>query len=583
MKMSNQAEPPLYKPANSNVANLQLPMWIPKQGARLPVACYWSHDPTTRIYATQAERQRDLELYGYNEESEKYFIGLVEDSCRRHGLSSRILEYEVRHHFSTENKSSKLSELFLICEEAIVDIGTSIANSAYYTSDYRFVPHKFKKDLKSRMIVLDSWDNNILNRIGNADDCEGQDNVATTILRAFSTGRHDLGFQWSSSLLNAIKLYLSHSVIYDVGATVTSAYVDTNNKTIDMHQKDLPMIGDQMDLQSHCDGHCHGLLGSLNDAILRCEQGNLDRDILKKMKAASIDDEYYTQRDAQRKIIVLEPTGSIEGRILPVEEAYAHSTILSDKKKAERLFLKSVKKSLDSRKSDTSLENIGDMFQGEGLQHYVEKQDPRRRISSFYNEVVHATSIDLWKRFDLSMSQFAITHKVGHDDYRYGVKIADFIRTHKDFAFIFPFQDNRDVWQSDVVPFMECGQHQLPLMSFGRFHQGEKPHQTEYYNTQSFAKKSPLTTTTEDRTDFEKLLCSVAANPSQSVVRLYSRDWKFQQSEKKTQECLKFLETLPGRIDHAFYRVHAIDICDPVIEILAVIDVKKCLSFDIPL
>lgn len=552
MKLNDAAKDPLYKPADHNVANLQLPMWVAKQG-RLPVAVYWScHDPSTREYHNEEERQRDFEKYGFTAKSEIFLEKILASSLRRHGMSAAVFEREIRAHFSTENKSEAVSDLFLLCEEVVADVGTFAANTAYYTSDYRFVRSKDK----ARMVVLDSWDNSPLNNIGNADDCEGQDNIATTVIRSFSVGRHTMGFQWQSSLLNAVKLYLSHSVIYDVGATVTSAYVDTNNQKIDLKQTDLPMVGDSVDLNSQCDGHCHGLMGSLTDAIARMEQGNLSRDCLTKVKAATINDAAFQKRDAMRRMLVLEPTGSIEPRILPVKEAYESSETLTRKKTAERLFMKSLRAQLETHKE------LGDMFVGEGMQHYLEKQDSRRRISSFYNAVVHASSVDLWRRFDITMSQFAFTRRVAPNDYRYGVKIADFIRTTKDYALIFPFNECGETWKSDVVPFIESVQHQLPIMSFAR------------YDDENFAKVSTVQYNEKGnqwkQSKFEAMIEKVAENPNQSVVRLYSRTWKLQ--ENKLND---FLSSINGLIGCAHYTEHQIPVCDPVVEILCIIDVTK--------
>jgi hypothetical protein len=562
MKMNNSERDPLYLPSNNMVANLQLPMWIAKQG-RLPVAVYWScHDPTTREYHNEDLRKKDLEIYGYTEKTEKFFTKLLTASLRRHGLSADLFEKTVRNHFSNENKSTKLDETFLICEEVIADVGTFAANTIYYTSDYRFVSSKHKT---ARLVPLDSWDNSPLNNIARSDDCEGQDNVATTVIRAFATGRHTLGFQWESSLLNSVKLYLNHSIIYDVGATVTSAYVDTNNKKIETKQKDLPMIGDPMDINSQCDGHCHALMGSLTDGIRRMETGNLPPDLLNKIRGATIQCDAFQQRDAQRKMLVLEPTGSIEPRILPVKEAYALSTVLCNKKEAERHFMKSLRTNLEKHK------DLMDMFVGEGMQHYVEKQDPNRRISSFYNEVVHATSVDLWKRFDdPTLSQFAFTRKFGVDDWRYGSKIADFIRTSENYALVFPFTSNRQEWQQNVIPLIESVEHQLPIMSFGRYGEEDfKKVSTVNYESRQLSAVS--------QEKFEKLIYNVAQNPNQSVVRLYSRPWKLKDPQSKTQ-LDTFLSNTNGMIMHGYYTEHQIPVCDPIIEILCVIDVQKCLA-----
>jgi hypothetical protein len=596
LKLSAEEKEPLYGPLNENVANLQLPMWISKMG-KLPVPCYWSSlDPVTREYASKTERKKDLARYGFNAKTEKCFLRMLHSSLRRHGLSEAKFESVVRHHFSTANKSSTIDPLFLVCEEVMADVGTFAGNSAYYTSDYRFMTEENGKTRTSRMVTLDSWDSTLLNDEGRGDDCEGMDNTAMTIIRAFSWGRQDLGSKWESSLLGAAQLLLSHTVLYDLGATVTSAYVDTNNQKVELKQLDLPMVGDEMDRRSRCDGHCHGLWGSLTDALRRLEAGNVGQDVLGKVRTAAIPSgaANFEARDAQRQVLVLEPTGSIEPRILPVKESYALSTEMCAKKEAERYFLKQLKRGLEERKGlavkDKSVEDLSEMFNGEGLQHYVEKQDPRRRISSFYNEIVHGSSVDLWKRFDISLSQFAFCTKVSPGKYCYGVKIADFVRGAKDNALICPFYENRETWRTEVLPYIETVQHQLPIMSFGRYTDEKYSRLHSTYNSPSeitskhkFGPPSSQTMPSEEAAAFEKMAASVSENPKWAMVRLNSRAWKFQQNEKRTQQFLGFISGRKGLVKEGYFTEYQLPVVggsNAVVEILCIIDVKQCLALE---
>lgn len=561
IKMAETNEEPLCQPLNKNVSNLQLPMWDSEMG-QTAVANYWScNDPTTREYPNEALRRQDLEEYGLNAKSEKFLLRILGASMRRFGMSAEKFEHEIRNHFSTENKSTKISEHFLLCEEIIARLPLPLG---YYTADYRFIRTGLASD-RAKIIVLDSWDRTLVNDIGKSDDCEGEDETATSIIRTFGIGRHTVkDFQWESPLLNAVKLYLGHTLIYDIGATVTSAYLDTDNSRIETKMKDLPMIGDAMDQRSQCDGHCHALMGSLTDAIVRLGNGNIAPEILTKIKAATIQDKAFQQRDGQRTMLVLEATGSMETRILPVEEAYQESRNLTMKKKAERNFIKSLKLRLDERKKDTNKSDFSDLFQPDGIQHYVEKQDPQRRISSFYNEVVHATSLELWKRFDISLSQMAFARKTGPSQYQYGAKIADFIRNPKDYAFVFPFHEMGEEWKNEVVPFMESVQHQQAIMSFGR------------YSDQKYEAMEKASG--PKQTEFERLAESVALDPNLSIIRLQSRPWKMEKNEEITRDMKEFLSSSPGLVEIGYFTEHHMPVCDPIVEILCIIKVDACLE-----
>ena len=590
IKLSEQDPEPLYAPLNENVRNLQLPMWISKMG-RLPDCCYWgSMDPALREYATEEMRQQDLTQYGFNAKTEAHFSRLLRSSLRRHGLSEARFAREIKHHYSARNESRQLTAAFLLCEEVMADVGTFAANTAYYTSDYRFVTQWNGKTRTSRMVGLDSWDCTLLNDEGRGDDCEGMGNTTTTIIRAFAIGRQDLQCKWESEAMNAAQLLLAHTVLYDVGATVTSEYVDTNNAKVQLDKaQELPMVGDEMDLRSHSDGHCFALMGSLSDALVRLQAGNVGEDVLGKVRAAIPATPGFRERDAQRRTLVLEPTSSIEPRILPVEEAYAQAPELCAKRRAERLFFKALRADLDARKADKGAENLAEMFCGEGFQYYVERQHPRRRVSSFYNEPVMGCSIDLWKRFDLSLGQFAFCTVASPQDVRYGVKIADYLRTATNFSLVCPFYENREEWKRSVLPFVESVQHQLPLMSFGRYSDEKyaQLHSThvaasDLGEAKKFLPATGTTATAEPsqpaQLRFEKLASEVVDDANLSIVRLYSRPWKFQQSEKRTREFVEFMANCKGLVAHAYFTEHQLPVCDPCVEILCIIDVGVCLK-----
>lgn len=560
IKMRDSSTEPLCRPLNKNVSNLQLIMWVSPNG-QIPVANYFScNDPTTREYANERMRAKDLEIYGFNEDSEKFFLRIARAAIRRQGISEQVFIYEIQHHFSLDNKSTKISDHFLLCEEAVAKLSLPLG---YYTADYRFVRLGADSD-KAKMIVIDSWDRTLLNNIGRSDDCEGDDETLTYIIRSFLVGRHTLGFQWASPLLNAIKLYLNHTVIYDVGATVTSAYMDNNNDQITTKLKDLPMIGDEMDRRSKSDGHCHALMGSMTDALMRIRNGNATKDIVDKIQAAQPQDKAFQARDSQRTMMVLEGTASMEPRILPVEESYQQSQLLINKKIAERSLLKGIRLKLDDRKKDSSLSDISDHFGFEGQAHYTKKQDLGRKVNPFYNEVVHASSLELWKGYDIALSQMAFAKKTAPGKFQYGAKIGDFLRNPSDYALVFPFLQCRPEWEKEVVPFMESVQHQQSIASFGRYSKKQ-------YKRMERSSGSP-------QPEMEKLLASVSGDPNLSIVRLQSRPWKLNKDSGKTKDMKTFLETMPGVEKVGYFTEHHIPICHPIVEILCVVRVDTCLE-----
>ena len=562
IKMSDSASEPLCQPINPSVSHLQLPMWVSKMG-QLPVVNYWScNDPSTRIYPNEEMRQKDLDLYGYNEKTEKLFGRIMNAALRRHGMKAEVFIDEVNNHFSLQNRSPNISELFLVCEEVVAGLALP---SGYYMADLRFIRMGLNGK-RAKMIILDSWDRGLVNDISRSDDCDGEEQFEVSVMRAMAFGRHTLGFKWESPLLNAVQLYLKNTIIYDIGATVTSAYLNTNNERIETKMKDLPMIGDIVDVNSKSDGHCHGLMGSLTDAVKRMENGNISPEKLAKIKATLPRDEMFLKRDSQRTILVLEATGSMEPRILPVEESYQLSKCLTMKKKANKNWIKSVRLKLEERKG-SGLLDIGECFSIEGQAHYTERQDPGRRISSFYNEDVHATSQELWK-FDITLSQMAFAKKLGPGKYQYGAKIADFIRNPSEYAFVFPFNDYKEEWEKEVIPFMESVQHQQAIMSFGRY-------SDEKYEMMEKSSGTP-------QPEMEKFLSEVATNPNLSIVRLQTRQWRLDADQKKTAEMKKFLSSMPGLVKIGYFTEHHIPICHPVVEILCVIQVDACLKMTFP-
>ena len=617
---------PLYKPFEAAVSNLQLPQYASDCG-KMPVYGYWSnHDPFYREYASEKARLDDLIRYGFDANTESFFRMVLRSTLRRFGLKEETLVKEIEEHFSCDNPATKPSPNFLRVEQAIAHIGTFGANMANYTADFRFMAEKAGthakthkggigemrncaqcgKEMKIRVLSLDSWDNNILNNTSNCDDCEGQDNTATSILRSFAIGRFDLGFNWESPELRAVKKFLDRSVIYDVGALVTSAFMDTNNKKIEERQEELPLIGSDLDKNAQNDGHCFGLLQSMTRCVAMLEAGNTRKEVIDKIKLANRvcptpdakKEEAFRLRDSKRSMLVLEPTGSIEARLLSLEESYDGQACedpdnrLFKKVKSMFYWMKQLRPRLKEYEKDEKEDNpdnnaITDLFVGEGLPHYLGKQVAQRRVSSFYNSIVHGSSVDLM-RFDPTLSQFAFC--TGD---KYGVRIGTLIRDtpSTNLSLVCPYADYKEQWMKDVVPMVESIQNQMPIMKFGRY--SAKEYADEIYSryvspdemcsTLDFKNALPQCLKRDARQNkLEALIGEVdSLDSNKMIVRLYSRVWKLNQKKERTERLNTFIKAMPGLIDYGFYIERHLPVCDPIVEILCVINVDECLALPI--
>lgn len=582
LRLSESDPEPLYAPSNSNVANLQLPMWRANI-FMLPVQEYWaSLDVPTRVYHSPQARARDEALYGYRARAERHMLMMLEASLLRHGMDGATFERVVREHYASTNRATDVDALFLVCDEVVADVGTFAANSAHYTADFRYVAQKRARDRTGEAvrIDLDSWDHTVMNNIGNDDDCEGTECVASPIIRVFGTGRVDLGGKWESPLLESVRLLLQQSVVHDLGATVTSAYFDAKNEKLERCEE-LPMAGDEMDLRATCAGHCHGAIESLSAYAAKLERGNVGEDALRRVRAALPQDEAVARRETMRVPLILEPTGSIDPRILPLAESYARHPLMGEKKRAQWLFQRTLKKAIAAE------EGMGELLVPEGLVHYAEAQDPRRRISSFYNQPVFGVSVDAARRFGATLGQYALCQRASGDrNWCYGVDVADFLRGSGEQAYVAPFYGERLHWEEHVAPYVESVQHQLPLSSFGRWSDEEfgKTH-ASFVPARRFAADYafdvPLVAEGDEAAEqqrFEKLARATAHNPHYTIARLYSHPWRLRQSAEKTAALHRQLAGASGVVALACYVQHHLPVCDPVVEFLAVIDVRTCLA-----
>ncbi len=593
----NAEHRPRYKPSEPVIQNLQLPMYVGENG-RLPVVRYFAnHDPYYRQYAAPAVRELNLLLYAYNERTEAFFLMMLRSSLRRHGLSEATFVQTMQAHFSPQNQSRQLGEHLKLAEEAVLDVGTFVANSAYYTADYRFMttsdhPHapntkctKCGKVMEARVLHLDSWDNTILNGTTMCDDCEGQDNVASSVLRAYKVGRHELNHAWKSDALQSMQLYLRHSYVWDVGSLVTSAFMNTDNTKMELQQKDdLPMIGSAMDQRAQNDGHCF-FVGMTRLRVTG--QMSADPRISPDLKARMHNDAHlsdaFVAREALRGALVGEGTGSIEPRVISLEESYGSGTVIFRKKRAERALTKYARGEM-KKEAYTS---VAQMFNGEGLTHYVEKQDPQRRTSSFYNSVVHGVCPELAQEYGAELGQVAFCTEVKHET-RYGVRIGALVRASDEshLSMVCPYAGQQALWQRAVAPMIETIENQMPVMRFGRYSEEEY---TRIYSRfvaprdvdAEYVFDAPTNTESGKRREaFESKLFALEAQPNRTVVRFYSRAWKLNKDPKARALMMQMLSALPGLVEYGFFVEKHMPILEPQVEILCIVDVEAALKLE---
>jgi hypothetical protein len=637
-----------FKPLNKNVSNLQLLILNSEQGQG-PVSMYGTdHCPYTREYASEELRQKELKLYGYTESTERYFKMIANSALRRHGLSKEKFIQTIDSHFSVTNKSPFSDPLFITCQKIVVSLGTFAANSAYYTSDYRYIPvydvrgSTFRKNHVERK-GIDSFDNELLNFGSNSDDCEGQAFTAAAIIQAFTYGRYDLLTspslkktssknskakrlnydalrantnlrfgEWNSRLLQRIQLILNNKHIACVGSTVTSAYVDNDNKSINIRDMDLPMINDQIDRNSHCDGHCFNVIFSAYTIATMLANGNNEKSVVESIKPFYTDAKMnvihgstFHERDKSLATLVSEGTGPTEPTVLPVKEAYKGNAIEMRRSATEKLFLKSLKARLIElgQGEEMSVSNektkvrdaIMNKFQAKGPQFYIEEQPENRRVSSFYREVVHGVTASLYTRHDLRYSQIAFCKKdTKTGETKYGVNMGDLLRASKSsnangISLESPYRNAGDQWANETLPLKETLENQTPIMQLGRYSQSQYDNDIYSYYidpatmkingwrlpaTMGEIKQMKAGKESERQVQIARFH-SAHENPNEVVIGLYSRVWKLNQSREDMAQFQKFVEQSHGLKHFGYFIEKHLPNCDPLVEILCIIDMNE--------
>ena len=554
---------PLYQPMDKSIAQLHLPVYTSEQGPQ-PAHGYWTTStPYTREYANELLHQQDLKEYGFGLSCETHLRLMIGSSLRRYGQSAGSFIRAVQEHYDPRNKALVCSDGFLLAVKVVADVGTFAGNTVYYKSDTRYM--KLREDVQGvhfKDVSLDSFDNDVVNGTGSSDDCEGSEKVARAILDAMRFGRYDLNFEWATELTRAVKLLLDNHVIFDLGATVTSAYVDTNDQPINLREKelDLPVVGDRMDLASTCDGHCYGLMMSRAIAQRLLSNGNLDRQLLAQVCAAGA---AVQTRDYTVPMMVLEGTGSIEPTLMAIDETYAQHECPRIQARACFSFMKGLKKQL-SGETDEAVKDLMYMFSSEGMKYYAEKQARNRRISSFYRAVNPAICSSLYKHHG-TLSQFAFCIRTPTGQYVYGVNMGDLLRAGRgektSVALVATYKDIEKEWESKIRPMTASIQNQQPIMAFGNYTEEEleKGVYSRY-----------LGSSRVNQAEMEALLESVEGNRELAIVRLQSREWKLTDA-RKVEALNAYFDATPGVVAHCMFSEKHFPNCDALVDILLVI------------
>ncbi len=594
----NEKHRPRYRPSEPVIQHLQLPMYIGENG-RMPVARYFAYsEPFFKQYASAQAKTRELSLYAYGDRTESYLLMLLRSSLRRHGLSEATFVSAINEHFSPQNTSHQVTWQLQLSEEALLDVGTFLANSAYYTADYRLINEathvhqadaacaKCGKKMSVRVFNTDSWDSTILNGTTMCDDCEGQDKTASSVVRAFKVGRQALGHTWKSEALQAYQLYLRHTYLWDVGSLVTSAFMNTDNTKMELQQKDeLPLIGSAMDKNAQNDGHCFFVTKTrLSTSAQLVRDPRIAKHTKDRMRKDAHINDAFVAREKRRQMLVGEGTGSIEPRVLSLEESYGTESPLFRKKRAERAFARHTRAEL---KKDEALTAVAQLFNGEGLSHYVKKQDPQRRTSSFYNSVVHGVCPELQLEYGAELTQAAFCVERGRETC-YGVRIGELVRDDaaSKLSLVCPYAGQQELWAQQVTPMIETIENQMPVMRFGRYTEEEYTRVYSRYVAptqvdEAYVFDAPGNKElAKKREAFETKLFALDAQPDLTVVRFYSRAWKLNKDPKARAAMMKFLQALPGLVEYGFFVEKHMPVLEPQVEILCIVNVTKALQLE---
>ena len=480
----------LYKPSNKQVENLHLAYYSTEQGDE-PVMGYLL---------------RNRKEFDYN--SEKYFLIQLNASLKRNGLTPEYFIKIVNEQF--KRNDSVIIHNYMKCVESVYNLASFAASQVLYTSDFRYPNDQYVK--RGKQVQMDSWDMDISQGTSNCDDCEGMGSLDLEILDCIQDGRNIKGDGdssikrgWESPILETARQILLNRSHSGVAGTVNDAFIDANGQKVSNKKiKELPVIGEEIDINSTVGGHFHGL--AIPNAILSKWLKNsvdLSKEVITIELKEFISKEYKPWQ-YEENILVLEGTGNIDPFVLPLETTFKNDKIEFNKRKYQKDLTEFIKISSplkdddeDENNNDTDKEGIlseqllikqnleshnpkelfilNHMISTEAQPFYIKNKKQHVRISKFYKDIVHILSKTLFSK-DKSFSQGVFCYK---DKKTFGVDIGDLLRDlgnkESNIMIIRPLIPmNQEHWNILINPLIDTIKRQQPISIIGNFTKEEE-------------------------------------------------------------------------------------------------------------
>jgi len=468
----------LYTPFNKQVENLHMAYYSTEQG-ELPVINFMI-------------RKKKEE---FNEDSERYFLIQLAASLKRNGIGPENFVRVIDEQFS--RKDDKIVHNYLNCVEAVNGVGSFAATQVLYTSDFRYPNIQFVKKVKP--VNIDSWDVGVSAGYEKSADCEDMASLAIEILNYIKEGRlidkKTNTYGWNSKILQYARKILLNRITSGIASTVTEAFVDARGQKLSNKDlKDLPIVGDEIDLNSPVGGHFFGF-STPNAIISKWLKNSPDfKNYSQEMK--EFVNREYAPWEYKQSILIIEGTAMIKSDILPPEESFEGDKIEIKKNDGLRKMFKFIRSQsnikedgpdsiLNLKEHNPKFLNIFNLIMTpEGLPFYFEKQENKnKRISKFYKDVVHFIPTELYK-LDNTFSQLIFCYK---NEKKFGVNIGDILRDKgqkKDQSNIMlirplinPNEKNpnisRDLWSNGIIPLMNTVINQQPVSIIGNYTENE--------------------------------------------------------------------------------------------------------------
>jgi len=281
---------------------------------------------------------------------------------------------------------------------------------------------------------------------------------------------------------------LLNGIAAGIASTVTDAFIDANGQKLSNKKlKDLPKVGDEMDLKSTVGGHFHGFF--VSKAIVASKWlKNSKGEMTSEMK--NFIDKKYLPWEYNQPILTIEGTGNIDPYILPTKETFENDKEELSKRLYQRdlfKFIRSHKSEEDDEKGgqSLSLENhnpeelkiFNEILTPMAQPFYSDKQEKDRRISRFYKDMVHFMDEEIYE-MDSTFSQLIFCYK---DKNSFGVNIGDILRDignkPSNIMLLRPLssgkREERELWNYGIKPFMKTLESQQPISIIGNYNKEE--------------------------------------------------------------------------------------------------------------